>query len=59
MTALKGKGKAVLKIGMQCRKLITDSRFHKPPKWKRKNSFRAIASAVCESAVCLHRSLAT
>jgi len=33
--------------------------FHKPPKWKRKNSFRAIASAVRDSAVCLHRSFAT
>jgi len=32
MTALKGKGKAAVKIGMQCGKLITDSRFYKPPK---------------------------
>jgi len=56
MTALKGKGKAAVKIGMQCGKLITDSRFYKPPMWKRKTSFRAIASAVCDSAACLHRS---
>jgi len=27
MTALKGKGKAAVKIGMQCGKLITDSIF--------------------------------
>jgi len=27
MTALKGKGKAAVKIGMQCGKLINDSRF--------------------------------
>jgi len=53
------KGKATVKIGMQCWQLITDSRFYKPPKWKRKTSFRAIASAVRESAVCLHRSFAT
>jgi len=59
MTALKRKGKAAVKIGMQCGKLITDSRFYKPPKWKRKISFRAVASAVRESAVCLHRSFAT
>jgi len=32
MTALKGKGKAAVKIGMQCGKLIIDSRFYKPPK---------------------------
>jgi len=32
MTALKGKGKAAVKIGMQYGKLITDSRFYKPPK---------------------------
>jgi len=32
MTALKGKGKAAVKIGMQCGKLIADSRFYKPPK---------------------------
>ena len=44
---------------MQCGKLITDSRFYKPHKWKRKTSFRAVASAVRESAVCLHRSFAT
>jgi len=30
MTALKGKGKAAVKIGMQYGKL--DSRFYKPPK---------------------------
>jgi len=30
--ALKGKGKATVKIGMQCGKLITDSRFYKPLK---------------------------
>jgi len=59
MTALKGKGKAAVKIGMQCGKLITDSRFYKPQKWKRKPSFRTIASAVRESAVCLRRSFAT
>ena len=52
------KGKAAVKIGMQYGKLITDSRFYKPPKWKRKNSFRAIANAVRECAVCLHRSFA-
>jgi len=28
---LKEKGKAAVKIGMQCGKLITDSRFYKPP----------------------------
>jgi len=49
MTALKGKGKAAVKIGMQCGTLITDSRFYKPQ----------IASAVRESAVCLHRIFAT
>jgi len=59
MTALKGKGKAEVKIGMQCGKLITDSRFYKPPKWKWKTSFRDNASAVRKSAVCLHRSFAT
>jgi len=59
MTALKEEGKAAVKIGMQCGKLITDSRFYKPPNWKRKTSFRAIASAVRESAVCQHRSFAT
>jgi len=32
MTALKGKGKAVVKIGMQYGKLNNDSRFYKPPK---------------------------
>jgi len=32
MTALKGKVKAAVKIGMQCGKLITDSIFYKPPK---------------------------
>jgi len=32
MTALKGKEKAAVKIGMQCGKLITDSIFYKPPK---------------------------
>jgi len=32
MTALKGKEKAAVKIGMQYGKLITDSRFYKPPK---------------------------
>jgi len=49
MTA--SKGKAAVKIGMQYGKLITDSRYQKPPKWKQKNSFRAVASAVRESAV--------
>jgi len=32
MTALKGKGKAAVKTRMQCGKLVTDSRFYKPPK---------------------------
>ena len=32
---------------------------YKPPKWKRETSFRAVAGAVRESAVCLHRSFAT
>jgi len=32
MTALKGTGKAAVKIGMQYEKLITDSRFYKLPK---------------------------
>jgi len=32
MTALKVKGKAAVKRGMQCGKLITDSIFYKPPK---------------------------
>jgi len=59
MTALKGKGKAAVKIKMQYGKLVTDSRFCKPPKWKRKTGFRANASAVRESAVCLYRSFAT
>jgi len=59
MTTLKGKGKAAVKIGMQYGKLITDSRCYKPPKWKRKTGFRAIASAVRESAVCLHRRFTT
>jgi len=40
---------------MQYEKLITDSRFYKPPIWKRKTSF----SAVREASVCLHRSFAT
>ena len=53
------KRKGTVKIGRLCGKLITDSRFYKPPKWKRKTSFWAIASAVRESAVCLHRSFAT
>jgi len=56
MTVLKGKGKVAVKAGMQYGKLITDSRFYKPPKYKRKTSFRAIARAVRDSAVCLHRS---
>jgi len=42
---------------MQYGKLITDTRFQKPP--KRNNSFRAVASAVRESAKCLHRSFAS
>jgi len=32
MTAVKVKGKATLKIGMQYGELLTDSRFYKPPK---------------------------
>jgi len=32
MTALKGKGNAAVKIGMQYGKLVTDARFNKPPK---------------------------
>jgi len=28
---VKRKGKAAVKIGMQCGKLITDSKFYKPP----------------------------
>jgi len=40
MAALKGK--AVVKIGMQYRKFITDARVQKPP--KRKTSFRTVAS---------------
>jgi len=32
MAALKGKGKAAVKIGMQYGKLVTHSRFYKPPK---------------------------
>jgi len=55
----KRKGSSKNIVGMQCGKRVTDSRFYKPPKWKRKTSFRAIASAVRESAVCLHRSFAT
>jgi len=31
MAALKGKGKAGVKTGMQYGKLVTDSRFYKPP----------------------------
>jgi len=57
MTA--SQGKAAVKIGMQYEKLITDSRFCKSPKWKRKSNFKTVASAVRESAVCLHRSFAT
>jgi len=53
------KGKAAVKIGMQHGKRMIDTRFYKPQKWKRKTSFRAVASAVCESAVCLHRRFAT
>jgi len=48
-------GKAAVKIRMQYGKRITDSRFCKPPKGIRKTSFRAVASAVRESAVCLHQ----
>jgi len=44
---------------MQYGKLITDLRFYKPPKWKQKNSFRAITSAIREPTVCLHCSFAT
>jgi len=55
MTA--SKRKAAVKIGMQYEKLTTDSRFYKLP--TRKTSFRAVASAGRESAVCLHRSFAT
>jgi len=29
---VKRNGKAAVKIGMQCGKFITDSRFYKPPK---------------------------
>jgi len=32
MTALKGKRKAAVKIGMQYGKLLSDLRFFKPPK---------------------------
>jgi len=31
MTPLKGKGKAAVKIRMQYGKLVSDSRFYKPP----------------------------
>jgi len=57
---LERKRKGSSKIGMQCGKLttITDSRISKRPKWKRRINFRAIASAVRDSAVCLHRSFA-
>jgi len=57
MTA--SKANAAVKIVMRYGKLITDSRFYKPPKWKRKNSFRAAASAIRESAVCLYCRFAT
>ena len=53
------KEKAAVKIGMQYGKLATDSRFSKRPNWKREISFRAVASAVSESAVWLYRSFAT
>jgi len=53
------KGKAAMKIGMQYGKLITDSRFYKPLKWKRETSFRAVASVVRKSAAGLHRRFAT
>jgi len=56
---LERKSKGSSKLGMKCGKLIIDSIFYKTPKWKRKNSFRVIASAVRESAVTLHRSFAT
>jgi len=39
MTALKGTGKAAVKIGVQYGKLITDSRFYKP-QMKTKNQFQ-------------------
>jgi len=42
MAALEGK--AVLEIGMQYGKLITDARLQKPP--MRKNSFETVASIV-------------
>jgi len=50
MAALKGK--AVVKIGMQYGKVLTDTRFQKPPSGK--NSFRTVGSAVR-----LHQSFAT
>jgi len=55
MAALKRN--AAVKIEMQYGKLITDARFEKSP--KRKACFRTVATALCESAVFLHRSFAT
>ena len=52
-------GKAAVKIAMHYEKLVTASRFYNPPTWKRKTSFTAVASAVRESSLCLHRSFAT
>ena len=49
------KEKAVVKIRMQYGKLVITFL----EVLKRKNSFRIVASAVCESALCLHRSFAT
>jgi len=56
MTARKGKGKAAVKIRMLYGKLITDSRFYKPPEWK--NSSGLLPVQLVSPAVCLHRSFA-
>ena len=40
------KRKGSSKIEMQYGKLVIDSRFYKPPKWKRETSFTAVASVV-------------
>jgi len=49
------KEKAVMKIGMQYGKLITNASFQKPP--QRKASFSCVTSAVDKYAVGLYRSV--
>jgi len=53
MTALKGKGKATVKIGMQYGKLITDSRFYKFPKTEKTVSGLLPVQFVSAQFVCI------